>query len=48
LDPFEENTDECIWEALEKAHLKETIRRFDGGLEYEIGEGGSNLRFNSF
>ena len=45
LDPFDEFTDEEIWLAVEQAHLKQFVVNFDEKLQYEISEGGSNLRF---
>ena len=37
LDPFNNSTDEEIWEALARVHLKEEVRtRFPGGLSYEV------------
>jgi ABC-type multidrug transport system fused ATPase/permease subunit len=44
LDPFEEYSDAQLWNALEKAHLSEYVRSLIEGLEYEIADGGSNLR----
>nr|UOU03334.1 ATP-binding cassette subfamily C1-1 [Brachionus rubens] len=43
LDPFEQSTDEQIWSALEKAHLKPFIEKLDGQLLFECSEGGENL-----
>jgi ABC-type multidrug transport system fused ATPase/permease subunit len=45
LDPFEEFSDEQLWDALDKAHLSEFARSLIEGLEYEIADGGNNLRF---
>jgi hypothetical protein len=42
LDPFHEHNDASIWEALERAHLKDTIRNNAMGLEAEV------LLFSSF
>ena len=36
LDPFHEHNDASIWEALERAHLKDTIRRNAMGLDAEV------------
>jgi ABC-type multidrug transport system fused ATPase/permease subunit len=44
LDPFEEFTDEQLRNALEKAHLSEFINSLVEGLDYEIADGGNNLR----
>jgi ABC-type multidrug transport system fused ATPase/permease subunit len=46
LDPFEEFTNQQLWNALEKAHLSEFAHSLDKGLDYEIAEGGNNLRFD--
>ncbi|CAK5075179.1 unnamed protein product [Meloidogyne enterolobii] len=43
LDPFDDYTDASLWEALEKAHLAETIREIEGGLDYKVAESGANL-----
>lgn len=36
LDPFGEHNDADIWEALERAHLKDVIRRIAFGLDAEV------------
>ncbi|XP_062028456.1 ABC transporter C family member 2-like [Rosa rugosa] len=43
LDPFHEHNDADIWEALERAHLKDTIRRNSLGLDAEVSEAGENF-----
>ncbi|KAM7270310.1 hypothetical protein ACFE04_029524 [Oxalis oulophora] len=43
LDPFSEHNDADLWEALERAHLKDVIRRSSLGLEAEVSEGGENF-----
>ncbi|KAI4368065.1 hypothetical protein MLD38_016670 [Melastoma candidum] len=43
LDPFNEHGDAEIWEALERAHLKDVIVRNPLGLENEVLEGGENF-----
>lgn len=43
LDPFGEHGDIDLWEALERAHLKEVIRRNALGLDAEVSEGGENF-----
>ncbi len=43
LDPFESFTDEQIWKALERAHLKEFVESLDNKLLFECSEGGDNL-----
>ena len=47
MDPFDDYTDASLWEALEKAHLAETIREIEGGLDYKVAESGANLRFKN-
>ncbi|KAH7839010.1 hypothetical protein Vadar_033687 [Vaccinium darrowii] len=43
LDPFNEHNDFDLWEALERAHLKDVIRRNALGLDAEVSEGGENF-----
>eukprot|EP00246_Nothoceros_aenigmaticus_P008219 TRINITY_DN22766_c0_g1_i1.p1 TRINITY_DN22766_c0_g1~~TRINITY_DN22766_c0_g1_i1.p1 ORF type:complete len:453 (-),score=83.72 TRINITY_DN22766_c0_g1_i1:323-1561(-) len=43
LDPFSEHNDADLWEALERAHLKDVVRRNSSGLEMEVSEGGENF-----
>ncbi|CBI30983.3 unnamed protein product, partial [Vitis vinifera] len=43
LDPFNEHNDADLWEALERAHLKDVIRRNSFGLDAEVAEGGENF-----
>ncbi|XP_039167225.1 ABC transporter C family member 12 isoform X1 [Eucalyptus grandis] len=43
LDPFNEHNDADLWEALERAHLKDVIRRNSCGLDAEVSEGGENF-----
>lgn len=43
LDPFNEHNDASIWEALERAHLKDAIRRNSMGLDAEVAESGENF-----
>jgi len=43
LDPVNERTDEDLWRVLQKSGLKERIQQLNGGLEAEMGEGGSAL-----
>ena len=45
LDPFENFSDEDIWRALELSHLKEYVVGLEKGLQYEVSEGGENLRW---
>ncbi|XP_039049118.1 ABC transporter C family member 2-like [Hibiscus syriacus] len=43
LDPFNEHDDADLWEALERAHLKDVIRRNSLGLYAEVSEAGENF-----
>ena len=43
LDPFNKQTDDELWHALELAHLKDFVTELEGGLDYSVAEGGSNL-----
>lgn len=43
LDPFEQQTDDAVWRALEHAHLKHFVKGLPAGLNHEISEGGENL-----
>ncbi|KAJ4866340.1 ABC transporter C family member 1 [Raphanus sativus] len=43
LDPFSEHNDADLWESLERAHLKDTIRRNPLGLDAEVSEAGENF-----
>lgn len=43
LDPFDEKTDDQIWNVLEQVELKQTIRTLAGGLETNVSDGGSNF-----
>lgn len=43
LDPFEHNSDEEVWTALDHAHLKTFVKGLTAGLNHEITEGGENL-----
>jgi ABC-type bacteriocin/lantibiotic exporter with double-glycine peptidase domain len=44
LDPFGKFPDELLWRSLELAHLKPFVESLPAGLDYEIVEGGENLR----
>ncbi|KAG0037262.1 hypothetical protein BGZ82_002861 [Podila clonocystis] len=43
LDPFEELQDADLWEALERAHLKEHIASLAGGLSFKVSQNGDNF-----
>ncbi|KAG0275987.1 hypothetical protein BGZ95_008143 [Linnemannia exigua] len=43
LDPFEEMQDADLWEALERAHLKDHIVSLEGGLSFKVSQSGENF-----
>ncbi|KAG0322889.1 hypothetical protein BG000_002779, partial [Podila horticola] len=43
LDPFDELQDADLWEALERAHLKEHIASLAGGLSFMVSQNGDNF-----
>lgn len=43
LDPFDELQDADLWEALERAHLKEQISSLTGGLSFMVTQNGDNF-----
>ncbi|KAF9146110.1 hypothetical protein BG015_011694 [Linnemannia schmuckeri] len=43
LDPFDELEDAELWEALERAHLKEHISSLAGGLSFKVSQNGDNF-----
>ncbi|KAF9899576.1 hypothetical protein EC991_008613 [Linnemannia zychae] len=43
LDPFDELEDVDLWEALERAHLKEYISALHGGLSFMVSQNGDNF-----
>ncbi|KAF9434303.1 Multidrug resistance-associated protein 1 [Entomortierella beljakovae] len=43
LDPFDELEDVQLWEALERAHLKEHISSLAGGLSFKVSQNGDNF-----
>lgn len=43
LDPFHEHADADLWEALERAHLKDYISTLQGGLFFEVAQNGENF-----
>ncbi|XP_043690945.1 ABC transporter C family member 3-like [Telopea speciosissima] len=42
LDPLEEYTDEQIWEALDRCHLVDEVKRKEGKLDSAVTENGEN------
>ncbi|KAF9292459.1 Multidrug resistance-associated protein 1 [Mortierella alpina] len=43
LDPFQELEDAVLWQALERAHLKDHISSLTGGLSYPVEQNGQNF-----
>lgn len=43
LDPFDECTDEAIWNVLQQVELKDMVKGLSAGLEANISDGGSNF-----
>ncbi|KAG0199949.1 hypothetical protein BGX28_006877 [Mortierella sp. GBA30] len=43
LDPFNELEDAELWQALERAHLKDHISSLSGGLSFEVAQNGENF-----
>ncbi|XP_006832064.1 PREDICTED: multidrug resistance-associated protein 4 [Chrysochloris asiatica] len=43
LDPFNEHTDEELWNALQEVQLKEAIEDLPGKMDTELAESGSNF-----
>ncbi|CAH1801693.1 unnamed protein product [Owenia fusiformis] len=43
LDPFDQQTDEQLWKALEVSQLKDIIHSSPEKLNYEVSEGGENF-----
>ena len=48
LDPFDKNSAEELWMALELAHLNSYVSALPGGLEHLVSEGGDNINRVSF
>ena len=40
IDPFEQYTDDQVWDALEKAQMKEALEKLPEKLDTAVGEGG--------
>ncbi|KAG0059782.1 CD9 antigen, partial [Podila epicladia] len=43
LDPNGEASDADLWEALERAHLRDHVSSLAGGLSYEVAQNGENF-----
>jgi ABC-type multidrug transport system fused ATPase/permease subunit len=44
LDPLQIFSDQDLWTAIERAHMKDFVTSCVGQLNYECGEGGQNFR----
>ena len=44
MDPSRDYTDQQVWTALERAHLKDFVVSLPDRLQYECGEDGENIR----
>ena len=40
LDPFNEHSTATIWDALDKAEMREAIESLSAGLDADVGDGG--------
>ncbi|KAK3787714.1 hypothetical protein RRG08_031943 [Elysia crispata] len=43
LDPFKEFSDNDLWQALEKCHVKDLVQGLEGHLEFQVSEAGENF-----
>ena len=43
IDPFEQYTDSQLWDALEKAQMKEALSKLPEKLDTPVGEGGDSF-----
>ncbi|XP_023228581.1 multidrug resistance-associated protein 4-like [Centruroides sculpturatus] len=43
IDPFNEYSEDQLWQALEQVQLKEVINKLPGGLDTHLSEGGRNF-----
>ncbi|XP_077869660.1 ATP-binding cassette sub-family C member 5-like [Saccoglossus kowalevskii] len=43
LDPFQQHSDEKVWSALDKCHMKSTILELEGKLDASVVENGENF-----
>ena len=48
LDPLQKYSDQQLWDALELAHLKAFATELNEKLEFQLGEGGSNIRCETY
>lgn len=43
LDPFQEYSDDILWNALEQVELKDVLSELPAGLDTNVSEGGTNF-----
>lgn len=43
LDPFDEHSEDKVWDVLEEVQLKEAVLEMPGSLDYQLSESGGNL-----
>ncbi|XP_023233961.1 multidrug resistance-associated protein 4-like [Centruroides sculpturatus] len=43
IDPFNEYSEDILWQAIEEVELKDVIRKLPGGLDAHLSEGGRNF-----
>ncbi|XP_023242770.1 multidrug resistance-associated protein 4-like [Centruroides sculpturatus] len=43
IDPFNEYSEEMLWQAIEKVQLKDVIKNLPGGMDTHLTEGGRNF-----
>ena len=43
IDPFNDHSEEQIWDVLKEVQLEDSVKELDEGLEAKVSEGGSNF-----
>ncbi|XP_023214266.1 multidrug resistance-associated protein 4-like, partial [Centruroides sculpturatus] len=43
IDPFNEYSEEMLWQVIEEVQLKDDIGKLPGGLDTHVSEGGRNF-----
>lgn len=43
MDPFEEHSDDAVWQALERSHLKEVVMKQEHSLHSKVEAAGENF-----
>lgn len=43
MDPFDEHSDEAVWQALEESHLKAVVQKQEHGLLSKVEAAGENF-----